>query len=74
MQQGYIDFFNKNYKSAELKFEQSLQINKKYKPENLPVIYGMKIELYRITKNNGKSLESFQLGLQSDKKSKLIKY
>ena len=74
MQEGYIDYLNKKYDTAETKFDDAILIIKKVNPENLPVIYGKKMELYKMTGDNIKSKQTFDLGLESSVKSKNIKY
>ena len=74
MQQGYIDYLNKKYTEAEAKFDEAISIMGNVKPENLPVIYGKKMELYKMTGEHIKSKSAFNLGLESAKKSKILKY
>ena len=74
MQQGYIDYLNKKYTEAEAKFDEAISIMENVKPENLPVIYGKKMELYKMTGEHIKSKSAFNLGLESAKKSKILKY
>lgn len=74
MQEGYIDYLNKKYTSAESKFDEAILIMEKAKPENLPVIYGKKMELYKMTDNRKMFNTTFHLGIDSAKKSKIVKY
>lgn len=74
MQEGYIDYLNKKYTSAESKFDEAILIMEKVRPENLPVIYGKKMELYKMTGNHKMSSITFNLGIESAQKSKIIKY
>ena len=74
MQEGYINYLNKNYIDAEIKFDKAIVILNKVSPENLPIIYGKKVELYKSTGNHEKSMLAFNLGYDSAKKSKLLKY
>ncbi len=62
MQDGYLDFLNGNFESAENKYDESISFMKKAAIENLPVIYGKKILLYSKMKDGKKALEAFYDG------------
>ena len=57
-----------------MKFDNAIRIINEVSPENLPVIYGKKIELYKAIGDHEKSMNAFKLGYESAKKSKLLKY
>lgn len=74
MQDGYLDFLNKKYASAEIKYDESVSFMKKADSENLPVIYGKKILLYSKMKNDQKALKTFSDGKKIATQFKNIKY
>ncbi len=74
MQEGYLDLKIKQFKTAEQKFDEAILLMQKFDIQNLPIVYGKKIELYKLTKEQNKVQQEFKLGLQSAQKSKLVKY
>ncbi len=74
MQDGYLDFLNGNYPSAEKKYDEAVAFMKKAGPENLPVIYGKKILLYSKMKDDKKALEAFNIGKNIAARHKNLKY
>lgn len=74
MQDGYLDFLDKNYSSAEKKYSEAISFMKKAEPQNLPVIYGKKILLYSKMKDSQKALAAFHEGIEIAKKPKSLKY
>lgn len=74
MQDGYLDFLDKNYTSAEKKYSEAISFMKKAGPQNLPVIYGKKILLYSKMNDSQKALEAFHQGIEIAKKPKNLKY
>lgn len=74
MQEAYLEYLDKNYSKAEKIYDEAIVLMSKANPKNLPIIYGKKIQLYTATNQNDKLNEAFQLGLQSAKANKIIKY
>lgn len=74
MQEAYLEYLDKNYSKAERIYDEAIVLMSKANPKNLPIIYGKKIQLYTATNQNDKLNEAFQLGLQSAKANKMIKY
>jgi hypothetical protein len=63
MQEAYIKFLKKDYKSAENKYAIALQLLKKSSPCDLPMIYGKQIELYGDMGDNEKIAKTLQCRL-----------
>lgn len=74
MQEAYLEYLDKNYSKAEKIYDEAIILMSKANPKNLPIIYGKKIQLYTATNQNDKLNEALQLGLQSAKANKIIKY
>lgn len=74
MQEAYLEYLDKNYSKAEKIYDEAIVLMSKANPKNLPIIYGKKIQLYTATNQNDKLNEALQLGLQSAKANKIIKY
>ena len=74
MQEGYLDYKNKNFVDAESKLNDAISLMQKFNSKNLPIVYGKKMELYKELKQHTKAMEAFKLGLQSAQKTNTIKY
>jgi signal transduction histidine kinase len=74
MQEAYIKFLKKDYKSAENKYAIALQLLKQSSPCDLPMIYGKQIELYGDMGDNGKIAKTLQLSLANADSCQIIKY
>lgn len=74
MQDGYIKMLHKEYKKSEQLLDQAFKIIEVYSPEDLPNIYGKKIELYNKMGLLNKRDTAFKDGLALSKKYKKVKY
>lgn len=74
MQDGYIKMLDKKYKESEVLLDEAILIVTKNSPENLPNIYGKKIELYNKMRLYDKRDQAFQLGINLSKKYNKVKY
>lgn len=74
MQDGYIKMLNKEYVKSEQLLNEAAALVKANSPENLPNIYGKKIELYNKMNLFEKRDTAFKEGLQLAKKYNKIKY
>ncbi len=74
MQDGYIKMLNGEYIKSEQLLNQAFALLAKNSPEDLPNIYGKKIELYNRMKLNEKRDIAFKEGLALSKKYKKVKY
>ena len=74
MQDGYIKMLAKKFKESEKLLDEAIAIVAKNSPENLPNIYGKKIELYNRMKLYGKRDKAFQEGITLAKEYNKIKY
>ena len=74
MQDGYIKMLNKDYVKSEKLLNEASALVTANSPENLPNIYGKKIELYNKMKLYEKRDQAFQDGLKIAKKYNKIKY
>lgn len=74
MQDGYIKMLDGKFKESEQLLNEAIQIVSTISPENLPNIYGKKIELYNKMKLYEKRDAAFQEGLILAKKYNKIKY
>ena len=74
MQEGYLQFLDKNFALAEKKYDESIAILSVKNPDQLPNIYGKKVQLYNEMKLVEKRNQSFEAGVLCAKKYKKIKY
>lgn len=74
MQEGYLQFLDKNYTLAEKKYNESITILSDKNPDQLPNIYGKKVQLYNEMRLVEKRNQSFEAGVLCAKKYKKIKY
>lgn len=74
MQDGYLDFLNKNYQLAEKKYNEAIELTKKAGERNLPVVYGKKIELYAKMNNTNSAVQAFNEGMNVARKFDILKY
>lgn len=76
MQEGYLAFLNKDFKTAENKLNLSIAVaqNNSNVRRNLPNMYGKKIELYNAMNRFDKRDEAFRIGIKIAKEYKIIKY
>ena len=74
MQEGYLFFLDKNYIESEKKYDSAIEILAQCGPNNLPNVYGKKIQLYNEMKLPAKRDAAFNKGLQIAIKYKKIKY
>lgn len=74
MQDGYIKMLNKDYAKSEQLLNEAAALVKANSPENLPNIYGKKIELYNKMKLFEKRDTAFKEGLLLAKKYNKVKY
>ena len=74
MQDGYIKMLNKDYAKSEQLLNEAAALVKANSPENLPNIYGKKIELYNKMKLFEKRDTAFEEGLLLAKKYNKVKY
>lgn len=74
MQDGYIKMLNKDYVKSEKLLNEASALVTANSPENLPNIYGKKIELYNKMKLYEKRDQAFQDGVKIAKKYNKIKY
>ncbi|RTL14856.1 MAG: LuxR family transcriptional regulator [Flavobacteriaceae bacterium] len=74
MQDGYIKMLNKDYVKSEQLLNEADALVRANSPENLPNIYGKKMELYNKMKLFEKRDTAFNEGLQLAKKYNKIKY
>ncbi len=74
MQDGYIKMLKGKYAASEQLLNEAFVLVAKNSPEDLPNIYGKKIELYNRMKRYEKRDLAFKEGLALSKKFKKIKY
>ena len=74
MQDGYIKMLKKDYAKSEQLLNEAAALVKANSPENLPNIYGKKIELYNKMKLFEKRDTAFEEGLLLAKKYNKVKY
>ena len=74
MQDGYIKMLNKDYAKSEQLLNEAAALVKANSPENLPNIYGKKMELYNKMNLFEKRDSAFKEGLQLAKKYNKVKY
>lgn len=74
MQDGYIKMLNKDYAKSEQLLNEAAALVKANSPENLPNIYGKKMELYNKMKLFEKRDTAFEEGLLLAKKYNKVKY
>ena len=74
MQDGYIKMLNKDYAKSEQLLNEAATLVKANSPENLPNIYGKKMELYNKMNLFEKRDTAFEEGLLLAKKYNKIKY
>ena len=74
MQEGYLFFLDKNYIESEKKYDRAIEILTQCGPNNLPNVYGKKIQLYNEMKLPAKRDAAFNKGLQIAIKYKKIRY
>ena len=74
MQDGYIKMLNKDYVKSEQLLDEAIALVKANSPENLPNIFGKKIELYNKMKFFEKRDTVFKEGLALAKKYNKVKY
>ena len=74
MQDGYIKMLNKDYAKSEQLLNEAATLVKANSPENLPNIYGKKMELYNKMNLFEKRDTAFKEGLLLAKKYNKVKY
>ena len=74
MQDGYIKMLNKDYAKSEQLLNEAAALVKANSPENLPNIYGKKMELYNKMNLFEKRDKTFKEGLLLAKKYNKVKY
>lgn len=74
MQDGYIKMLNKDYVKSEQLLDEAAALVRANSPENLPNIYGKKMELYNKMNLSEKRDTAFKEGLQLAKKYNKVKY
>ncbi len=74
MQDGYIKMLDGKFKESEKLLDEAIAIVAKNSPENLPNIYGKKMELYNKMNLYQRRDKAFQDGLMLAKKHNKIKY
>lgn len=74
MQDGYIKMLDGKFKESEKLLDEAIAIVAKNSPENLPNIYGKKMELYNKMNLYQRRDKAFQDGLILAKKHNKIKY
>ena len=74
MQDGYIKMLNKDYAKSEQLLNEAAALVKANSPENLPNIYGKKMELYNKMNLFEKRDKTFKEGLLLAKKYHKVKY
>lgn len=74
MQDGYIKILNKDYAKSEQLLNEAAALVKANSPENLPNIYGKKMELYNKMNLFEKRDTAFKEGLLLAKKYNKVKY
>ncbi len=74
MQDGYIKMLNKDYAKSEQLLNEAAALVKANSPENLPNIYGKKMELYNKMNLFEKRDTAFKEGLLLAKKYNKVKY
>ena len=74
MQDGYIKMLNKDYAKSEQLLNEAAALVKANSPENLPNIYGKKMELFNKMNLFEKRDSAFKEGLQLAKKYNKVKY
>ena len=74
MQDGYIKMLNKDYAKSEQLLNEAAALVKANSPENLPNIYGKKMELYNKMELFEKRDTAFKEGLLLAKKYNKVKY
>ena len=74
MQDGYIKMLNKDYAKSEKLLNEAAALVKANSPENLPNIYGKKMELYNKMELFEKRDTAFKEGLLLAKKYNKVKY
>lgn len=74
MQDGYIKMLNKDYVKSEQLLDEADALVRANSPENLPNIYGKKMELYNKMNLFEKRDNAFKEGLQLAKKYNKVKY
>ena len=72
MQDGYIKMLNKDYAKSEQLLNEAAALVKANSPENLPNIYGKKMELYNKMELFEKRDTAFKEGLLLAKKYKSL--
>lgn len=74
MQDGYMKMLNNNFEKSEELLDEAIALVKVNSPENLPNIYGKKMELYNKMGLIKERDNSFKIGLSIAKKYKKVKY
>jgi len=74
MQRGYLLQLDKQYKKAEQKYDEAIDIMRVSTPCNLPVIYVKKISLYGYLKDANKMQKAYQMAVWYADSCKIIKY
>lgn len=74
VQEGYFLLKDKNFTASEKKLNDAQEIAQFAYPEELPIIYGKKIELYNLLKEDKKRDQAYQLGIGIAKKYQNLKY
>lgn len=74
MQEGYINMLNKDYQKAEQLLNEAIALIQSNSPEDVPNIYGKKMELYNQMKLFDKRDATFKEGLKIAKAYHKVKY
>lgn len=74
MQQGYLQFLNKEYKAAENTYSKAIQWMKASAPCHLPMIYVKKMQLYDAMGQQRLSQQAFQQSIHHADSCGIIKY
>lgn len=73
-QEGYFLMKDKEYDEAEKSLDHAIQIAKKFHLQDIPIVYGKKIELYNETNDTEKRDEMYREGLKIAQKFGNLKY
>lgn len=74
MQEGYLEYKNKNYALAETLYEDAIKSIKIDNSEDLPVIYGKQIQLFLAQKKDSIAFSIYKKALASADSSGIFKY
>ncbi|RZK10365.1 MAG: LuxR family transcriptional regulator [Flavobacterium sp.] len=73
-QKGYFLVQDKNYVAAEKALDKAMNIAKKYRTQDLPIVYGKQIELYNSMQDTIKRDKIYKEGIRVAKRYGNIKY